>query len=82
MQRILADPALPRVCARRGRSGRASSRGTTALRGCARPREARRAEQDDDARAARIGVDARELLGDPTGVGRYLGELLRRWTTS
>ena len=29
----------------------------------------------------RIGVDARELLGDKTGVGRYLGELLRRWTT-
>ncbi len=28
----------------------------------------------------RIGVDARELLGDRTGVGRYLGELLRRWT--
>lgn len=29
----------------------------------------------------RIGVDAREVLGDSTGVGRYLGELLRRWTT-
>lgn len=28
----------------------------------------------------RIGVDARELLGNPTGVGLYLGELLRRWT--
>lgn len=28
----------------------------------------------------RIGVDARELLGDVTGVGRYLGELMRRWT--
>ncbi|HEX5473018.1 MAG TPA: glycosyltransferase family 1 protein [Vicinamibacterales bacterium] len=27
----------------------------------------------------RIGVDARELLGDTTGVGRYLAELLRRW---
>jgi glycosyltransferase involved in cell wall biosynthesis len=26
-----------------------------------------------------IGVDARELLGDATGVGRYLGELMRRW---
>ena len=31
-------------------------------------------------RALRIGVDARELLGSPTGVGRYLGELLARWT--
>jgi glycosyltransferase involved in cell wall biosynthesis len=31
-------------------------------------------------RVLRIGVDARELLGDTTGVGRYLGELLRRWT--
>jgi len=29
----------------------------------------------------RIGVDAREVLGDATGVGRYLGELLRRWTS-
>jgi glycosyltransferase involved in cell wall biosynthesis len=28
----------------------------------------------------RIGIDARELLGNATGVGRYLGELLRRWT--
>jgi alpha-1,3-rhamnosyl/mannosyltransferase len=28
----------------------------------------------------RIGVDSRELLGDTTGVGRYLGELMRRWT--
>ena len=27
----------------------------------------------------RIGIDARELLGEATGVGRYLGELLRRW---
>lgn len=27
----------------------------------------------------RIGVDARELLGDATGVGRYLAELLTRW---
>jgi glycosyltransferase involved in cell wall biosynthesis len=26
-----------------------------------------------------IGIDARELLGARTGVGRYLGELLRRW---
>jgi glycosyltransferase involved in cell wall biosynthesis len=28
----------------------------------------------------RIGVDARELLGASTGVGRYVGELLLRWT--
>lgn len=27
----------------------------------------------------RIGLDARELLGAATGVGRYLGELLIRW---
>lgn len=27
----------------------------------------------------RIGVDTRELAGRPTGVGRYLSELLRRW---
>lgn len=28
----------------------------------------------------RIGIDARELSGHPTGVGRYLAELLARWT--
>ena len=28
----------------------------------------------------RIGIDARELLGQTTGVGRYLGQLLARWT--
>ena len=28
----------------------------------------------------RIGVDAREIAGETTGVGRYLGELLQRWT--
>lgn len=27
----------------------------------------------------RIGIDARELCGSPTGVGRYLGGLLREW---
>lgn len=31
-------------------------------------------------RPLRIGIDARELLGARTGVGRYLGELLDRWT--
>ena len=29
----------------------------------------------------RIGVDARELAGHATGVGRYLGELLAHWAT-
>ena len=28
----------------------------------------------------RIGVDARELSGRATGVGRYLGGLLRAWS--
>ena len=28
----------------------------------------------------RIGIDARELAGQPTGVGRYLGGLLREWS--
>src|SRR5262245_60906874 len=27
----------------------------------------------------RIGIDARELLGRPTGVGRYLQEVLNAW---
>ena len=30
-------------------------------------------------RPLRIGIDSRELAGEPTGVGRYLGELLTRW---
>jgi len=29
----------------------------------------------------RIGIDTRELMGRPTGVGRYLAELLREWST-
>lgn len=29
-----------------------------------------------------VGVDARELQGRPTGTGRYLRSLLRRWTES
>ena len=29
----------------------------------------------------RIAVDARELRGQSTGVGRYLGELLAAWKT-
>jgi len=33
-----------------------------------------------DAPPLRIGIDARELSGTPTGVGRYLRELLDRWT--
>jgi len=30
----------------------------------------------------RIGVDAREMMGRPTGVGRYLAELLRAWSAA
>jgi glycosyltransferase involved in cell wall biosynthesis len=40
----------------------------------------REAPQSKVTRALRIGVDARELQGATTGVGRYLGELLQRWT--
>ena len=29
----------------------------------------------------RIGIDARELCGHPTGVGRYLGGLLQEWSS-
>jgi hypothetical protein len=29
----------------------------------------------------KIAVDARELDGKPTGVGRFLGELLAAWKT-
>jgi glycosyltransferase involved in cell wall biosynthesis len=30
----------------------------------------------------RVAIDARELTGKPTGVGRYLRELLERWSTA
>ena len=30
----------------------------------------------------RIGIDARELCGRPTGVGRYLGGLLHAWAAN
>ena len=40
---------------------------------------ARRRARTRECRVLRIGVDAREILGDATGVGRYLAELLRRW---
>src|SRR5918992_314426 len=29
----------------------------------------------------RVAIDARELVGQPTGVGRYLSEILREWAT-
>ena len=32
-----------------------------------------------ETRPLRIGIDARELVGAPTGVGRYLFELVDRW---
>jgi hypothetical protein len=31
-------------------------------------------------RGLRVGIDARELSGRPTGTGRYLRNLLRQWT--
>ena len=34
------------------------------------------------ASSMKIAVDARELCGKPTGVGRYLGELLTEWSPS
>lgn len=34
-----------------------------------------------DRRRLHIGVDGRELAGQPTGVGRYIGEVLRQWTS-
>lgn len=33
-------------------------------------------------RGLTVGIDARELRGRPTGTGRYLRSLLRRWTAS
>ena len=41
--------------------------------------ERRRASTTMTGETLTIGIDARELLGETTGVGRYLGELLRRW---
>ena len=82
MKRLLDDPALRAATATaRASSGRGTSLGRERRDAARRPTRGDRAAPI--ARVTRpltIGIDARELLGEPTGVGRYLGELLRRWT--
>ena len=71
-----------RAAAERGKGSRAR-RAVSPGRQRARRLERRLSTRSPAALAAdaplRIGIDARELLGEPTGVGRYLGELLRGW---
>ena len=50
----------------------------SARRGSAEWNIERRAVAD---RPLHIGIDGRELLGKPTGVGRYTAEVLRAWAT-
>jgi hypothetical protein len=61
-------------------SDRGSSAGTPVPRGLWKPpvgdREAPRTSVTKPVQS----VSTRELLGDATGVGRYLGELVRRWS--
>ena len=68
-----------RATRRRARREASSARGTFQLG----QRTARRVyeayQRADRAPAMRIGIDARELCGQPTGVGRYLGGLLQQW---
>src|SRR5437762_5751688 len=47
--------------------------------GCDRAPDLRRVPTGHRAAAMRIGVDARELCGRPTGAGRYLEHLLAEW---
>ena len=82
--KYLGDPALAEAAIERGRRRapgvfmgreRANTSGGVPKRDSRAP--GRRRMSTDG--SLRIGIDARELLGDTTGVGRYLGELLRRW---
>src|SRR5436190_12785553 len=65
----------PRLPPRR----RAAWSGRACIPGMRAPRHCSRSTTICFSAMIRIGIDARELLGDATGVGRYLGELLRRW---
>src|SRR5262245_42231058 len=58
---------------RKGSSARDSSRGSS-LRGARSTRI--------NGPSMRIGIDARELSGRITGVGRYLAGMIREWTTT
>ena len=69
----------PRNAGVRARACTPGTRARTTLLAAYRARRAS-ARMIDDPASLTIGIDARELLGEPTGVGRYLGELLRRWT--
>ena len=82
MRRVLNEPALAsRMTAARARARAALHVGRERRQRPARLRGGDREAPGSPVTAPlRIGVDARELLGDTTGVGRYLGELLRRWT--
>ena len=83
MRRILDDPAATQAAVERGfRRARQYSWRASAETLLAGVSSGSRAPKDHGVnRPLRIGVDARELLGDSTGVGRYLGELLTRWTS-
>ena len=71
------DPADWRTCGSAASHAHDSSRGPRRPSGCGRPTP-RRVDRRRPT-LMRIGVDARELGGRPTGVGRYLRELLVRW---
>ena len=69
------DPGRPRRASERGRArARQYSWDTsaTALYGAYRDAIGRRRGREDEAGVLTIGVDARELLGETTGTGRYL----------
>src|SRR5512144_1197916 len=77
----------PRIAARRASPAPRRSPGVRPHSGCDRPtwtqlpdaaatRRRDRTERPD----VRIAIDARELVGQPTGVGRYLAELLAAWS--
>ena len=69
--------SLPRRARRRGWPERASSSGrATARLVCGVY------QRGDRAQTMRIGIDARQLCGRQTGVGRYLSGLLHEWATS
>ena len=74
---------LPRVKACAKRDGRAPGAipGGIPRFGCARPGRSpsNTGERRVGSRQLHIAIDGRELLGRPTGAGRYLSEVLRCW---
>ena len=84
--RVLTEPAVGRVCRERGLAQAAGVQLDRVGKGAPAALQVGDdqavVEAPGDAPIMRIGIDVRELLGRPTGVGRYLSSLLGQWAES